>query len=175
MKQKDYQKGQLASFYTLKGWFCTVKPAYKIDKVQFDFVKKGTNAKSAFSIYVDMDRFDLLCDDILSGRFYRLLEEDKGNANPQAWNYVTGENGSKELHIGAGRNTAIVIRGRDKKIEGALGTVGVMGYDDLRILAKDFRRTSAAAFEERTRKCLEEANKYRRDPADVDEDEEVPY
>lgn len=174
MKKKDYEKGQIASFYTLNGWFCTIKPAYKIDKVQFDFVKKGTNAKSAFSIYVDMDRFDLLCDDILSGRFSAALEADKGGTNPQAWKYVTGEKASKELRIGAGRNTPVVIQGVDKKTQGAYASVGIMGYDDLRILAKDFRRTSAAAFNERAQRCLEEAGKYRR-YYEEDDGEEVPY
>ena len=165
MKITERDKGQIAAWDTLNGWFCTLTPAYNIDKIRVDFVKKGTNAKNSFSIYVDMDRFDILCDDILSMRFKEKLNQDNKHDYPEAWRYVTGEDGSKELRIGFGRKN-ICIQGSDKKKEGCFGVVGIPSYDDLRIMAKDFRRTSAQAYAEKTRKCLEAAEGHRNSGSD---------
>lgn len=152
--------GQFCSWYTLNGWFCTIKTAFDIDKVRFDFVKSGTGGQENFSIYVDTDRFDLLCDDILSFRFYKKLEEDKVNAYPKAWEYITGIKASLELHIGAGKNNPIVIQGRDKTKKNANGFVGIPSYDELRIMAKDFKRLSGTHFQNKCQKCLDEAAKF---------------
>lgn len=166
MKVKDMNVGQFAAWYTLTGWFCTVKTAFDIDKVRFDFVKSGTGGQENFSIYVGTDQFDLLCDDILSFRFAKKLEADKANDYPKAWEYITGAKAALELHIGAGKNTPIVIQGRDKTKKNANCFVGVPSYDELRIMAKDFRRLSGTHFQKKCQKCLEEAGKYHNPTAD---------
>ena len=102
--------GCIEQDYTLNGYFVRVYPAFQIDKVKFSFVKKNTNGKDAFDIYVDTWVFQNLCDDILSGAFLRKLVHDVGDY-PTAFQYVTGENASRHLSIGAGK-AGVVISGR---------------------------------------------------------------
>lgn len=129
----------IAAFYTMSGYFVKVYPALNIDKVKFSFVEKGKQG-SGFDIYVDVEKFLLLTIDILSGAFFRRLAEDKGDF-PQAWTYVTGENGAKNLAIGAGKK-GIVIQGRVKnedKSKAKSAFVPVGSYADLRTMAEMFQ------------------------------------
>ena len=98
---KAAKEGVLLEQYTLKGWFVKVKAtAFAIDKVIFSFVKKGTNG-SGFDVYMDIDKFDLWCDDILSGRVASVISAEKkaGVKEPQTFKYVTGTDGAKYIGI----------------------------------------------------------------------------
>ena len=102
--------GCIEQDYTLNGYFVRVYPAFSIDKVRFSFVKKNTNGKDAFDIYVDTWIFQILCDEIISGAFLRKLNNDTGDY-PTAFQYTTGKNACKHLAIGAGK-AGILISGR---------------------------------------------------------------
>lgn len=102
--------GCIEQDYTLNGYFVRVYPAFSIDKVRFSFVKRNTNGKESFDIYVDTWIFQNLCDEILSGVFLKRLAKDGGDY-PTAFQYTTGENASKHLAIGAGK-AGLLIQGR---------------------------------------------------------------
>lgn len=137
-----------AAFYTLKGYFVKVKPALTIDKVVFSFVKKGTSGKG-FDIYVDVDKFDLLCDSILSKELTKFLPGS--SLEKPAWDYTTGDKGNKTLKIFQG-NSGIIINGHISDTKQA-GNVPV-NYDDLRILAKWHRKISARYYDQLVETCI---------------------
>lgn len=142
------KSGCYTAFYTLNGYFVKVKPALAIDKVVFSFVKKGTSG-TGFDIYVDVDKFDLLCDFILNKE---LLSELKDSSlNKPAWDYTTGEKGNKSLKIFQGSN-GIVINGYVKD-KNQSGNVPVK-YDELRTMAKWHRRISNIYFEQMAQECI---------------------
>lgn len=145
MKKKEAQEGVIAAFYTLNGWFVKIKQAYAIEKVCFSFVKKGEKG-AGFDIYVNIDVFDNLCDEILSGEFAQKLAADHG-AYPAAFKYVCGQNGANELSIGRGKSQPIVIQGRNKSKK-YNAFVGILDYGELKTMAKWFRRTSETYFKE---------------------------
>lgn len=131
--------GSIGEFYTLKGYFLKVTPCFPIDKVKFAFVEKGTRG-SGFDVYVDTDKFDLLCEDILNYSLAKKIAADTGEY-PGAWKHVTGENASKELAIGKSSKGGIVVQGRDK--EGKKNAfVPIPEYDALRVMAHWFRRVA---------------------------------
>lgn len=146
------RSGCLAAFYTLNGYFLKVKPAFGIDKVMFSFVQKGSQGQG-FDVYMDIDRFDNLCDMILSRELDRKLD-GSSQQNP-AYSYVTGQNGAKQLSIFAGK-AGVVIHGwyAEKKLN---ANVPVQ-TDELRTMAKWFRRICGKYYEELTGYCLEAMN-----------------
>lgn len=111
------QEGLIGAIYTQNGWFVKIKPATTIYKVLFSFVKKGSSGKESFDIYMPVQKFQLLCEDIKSYRFYNLCKLDKqkqetsGKYFPGAFQFVTGENGQKLIKMGASKNGGIVIQG----------------------------------------------------------------
>ena len=164
---KAAKEGVLLEQYTLKGWFVKVKAtAFAIDKVIFSFVKKGTNG-SGFDVYMDIDKFDLWCDDILSGRVASVISAEKkaGVKEPQTFKYVTGTDGAK--YIGICPSTldkvfgTISGKGVDKNGKTVFGYVPV-SYDDLRVMAKRFQRIAniryAALYEAYKKAILDNAD-----------------
>lgn len=150
MEKSEANEGVIKAFYTLNGWFVKVKQFYMIDRVCFSFVKKGTKG-DGFDVYVGVDQFDNLCDDILSGAFAQALAQDNG-PYPSAWKHVSGQNGQREVAIGKGRKQPAVIQGRDK-VKNQNAFVGIMDYGELRTMAKWHRRVSRAYYEERAAAC----------------------
>ncbi len=146
------KSGCIAAFYTLNGYFLKVKPAFGIDKVMFSFVQKGSQGMG-FDVYMDVDIFDNFCDMILSRELDRRLE-NSSQQNP-AFSYVTGQNGAKQLSIFSGK-AGVVVHGwyAEKKLN---ANVPVQS-DQLRIMAKWFRRISGKYFEELTGYCLDAMN-----------------
>lgn len=142
------KNGCYAAFYTLNGYFLKIKPALAIDKVVFSFVKKGTSG-SGFDIYTDVDKFDLLCDDILNRELQSKIQTSSMQ-NP-AWDYTTGEKGNKTLKIFQGNN-GIVINGYVKETK-LTGNVPVK-LEELRIMAKWHRRVSSIYFEQMAQECI---------------------
>jgi len=149
---KAAKEGILLEQYTQNGWFVKVKAtALVIDKVLFSFVKKGQNG-AGFDVYMDIDKFDLWCDDILSGRVATIITAEKkaGITEPKDIKYITGENGAKYVGIcpstlGKAFGT-ISGKGLDKNGKVIFGYVPV-SYDDLRIMAKRFKRVSIIRYE----------------------------
>ena len=173
-EKKQSKREQMATGGTLQSAFTErnfVKfyPAYDIDKVKVAFVTKGSNGKG-FDVYVDLDKFDLLCDDILTKELARKLAAEQATAEnkyPCSWEHITGDSGQKKVRISKGRKGGIVV------IFGQNGkeTMTVpMSYDELRIMAKWFRRTSAGRFEELTRLTLEGMHRFHFETTDEDEE-----
>lgn len=136
--------GIILECYTQKS-FVKVYPAFGIDKVKLSFADIGSSGKGGFDIYVDVDRFDLLCDDILSFMLKKsILSEQKTSSNPYpySWKYVTGNSAEKEIRISQGMKSEVNIYARCGKTSKNIP----MSYDDLRIMAKYFRRISEEHF-----------------------------
>jgi len=115
-KRQDLDsKGIIASMYTQNAWFVNVTPAFKIDKVKFSFVMKGSKGKEAFDVYADPMIVKIWADDIRSGRFFTVLKQEKaeGLQYPTLYKFVTGENGAK--HVGfmnSSKSAGYVINGK---------------------------------------------------------------
>ena len=131
-------EGILGALYTLNGWFVKIKPATAIYKVKFSFVQKGTSGSNSFDIYMPVQKFHLLCEDIKSYRFLSKCKMDhekqasSGKYFPSAFTFNTGDNGIKTLNIGASKNGGILINGSpDKKTWANVPT----DYDSLREIA----------------------------------------
>lgn len=140
--------GCIAAFYTTKGYFLKVRPCFAIDKVAFSFTKKGTAGKDTDSVYMDIADFDQFCDDILSGSMAKKVAEDKANY-PSAFEYKTGKNGSKVLNFGSGSITPYVFQGRNTATT-FNAFVGVADWQDIKNMAKLWKRVSKTYYEEIT-------------------------
>lgn len=159
MKQEDREKeGLFIAIYTKDGYFLKVKPAYSIHKIKYSFVKLGTNGQG-FDIYMDIDVFDNLVDDILSFRLYRAIEEEraKDEQYPSAFTYTTGEKGTKCIAIGHGKHGVLVQGTEDKKNYARVPC----SYDDLRTMAKYYRRTCEQYFNGISEKIIKNAAQWR--------------
>lgn len=156
--------GCIGAFYTMKGFFLKVKPAYTIDKVVFSFVQKGKSGEG-FDIYVDIDKFDLLCDYILSRELTRLLKDS--NHEHSAWEYRTGIDGSKVINIFQG-NSGIVIHGFDgkKKVNANVP----VAYEELMITAKWHRRIFSVYSDKMIQFCLQAMENHSKYYKNQDED-----
>ena len=165
-------EGVLNSQFTQNGWFVKVKAAYAIDRVCFSFVMKGKKGEG-FDVYVDMDIFDLWADDILNGTFARVIAAEKkaGEDYPKYYKYITGDHGQKSVGFAAsssgsgfvvnGTTTKLVddAKSGKKKVEKVHGNVPV-DLNWLRILAKYFKRTSQAHFDELARLINDAASRF---------------
>lgn len=162
----ELKESCIGAFYTQKGYFCKIAPAFDIDKVKFAFVELG-KAGAGFDIYVDVMDFILLVEDILSFRLAKRIEVDEGQY-PSAWVYKTGENGEKSIAIGKGQK-GVVIQGRNSEKK-ANAFVPVGSYDELRKMATLFQFVSGMREATGYMKALVESFgtvKFERKPKDV--------
>lgn len=143
------KSGCIAAFYTLNGYFLKVKPAFGIDKVVFSFVQKGSQGQG-FDVYMDVDMFDIFCDMILNRELDRKMEGS--SQKDPAFFYVAGQNGAKQISIFKG-NAGVVFHGwfAEKKLNANVP----VAPDQLRIMAKWFRRISSNYYEELSGYCLD--------------------
>lgn len=153
-KAEEMKEGTFASFYGQK-FFCKVKQALGIGKVHFSFVEIGKKGEGV-DIYVNADDFDILCDDILNGRLQKKMAESQSKY-PDAWKYATGTEASKQLAIGKGDRMPVIIQGYDSKKNKRIN-VGVMKYDEMRIMAKWWKRLSTQYYEGLVELCLKASN-----------------
>lgn len=95
------KNGSFAEQFTQNGWFVKIKPALSIDRVCFSFVKKGSNGKESFDIYMAAERFILWCEDIKDRVMLKVITEEKkaGEKYPKTYKYITGSNGEKSVGI----------------------------------------------------------------------------
>ena len=157
MKNSEIKEGLIGAFYTQKGYFLKIKPAYGIGKVKWSFVKLNTNGQG-FDIYMDMDTMDNLADDVLSYRLAKKIEEERAAKAeyPQCFEFITGEKGTKIIKIGSG-NYDVRIQGTvNKKTYANLPC----SYGELKTAMKWFKRTSKKYFDDCTKTILEEAERY---------------
>lgn len=158
LRQKYAEEGCLNAAFTQNSWFVKIKPAYNIDKVAFHFVTKGSSGKKSFTVYVDIDIFDLWMDDIKSFRLAKVIAEEQKNGEkyPKAYKDVSGENGSCTVGICASSKfpNMYVLNGSGKHKENGMAVGDKLyasvpvSYDWLRITAKYFDRTCRKRFSE---------------------------
>ena len=154
------ESGALMAAYSQKS-FIKIYPAFDIEKVKISFADIGSNGKG-FDIYVDMDDFDILCEDILSMNLKRAILSEKQTAQnpyPYSWRYVTGNSAEKEIRISKGMKSEVNIYGK----HGSEKKNIPLSYNELRIMAKYFKRVSEKHFDmltELTLKGMEENAKY---------------
>ena len=166
------EQGEFAAFYTLKGWFVKVSPAYGIDKVRVAFVQKGTSGKVDFEVYVPIPEFSYLCTQVKSFRMERLIarEHEAGVSNPECFKYVTGENGQKYFAVGSGMKPgSVVLQGKS----GSQFANVACSYQDLWIMADWFFRTSEAWYKEMAKKIVTESERYHKEKAQEKAQEET--
>ncbi len=178
--RKRINEGLLGACYTQKGWFVKIKPCLSIDKIKFAFVKMNSKG-SGFDVYCDIPKFDLLCDDILAFRLERKIEQEKAlqvsdpknHQNPTSWVHKTGEKASKFVRIGAGKS-GVLIQGGKAGEDNQFANVPC-AYDDLRIIAKWFKRVSARWFDEATSVIIENSNTDRFHNVTAEDESAIGY
>lgn len=169
-KTNEMKEGVFAAFYGEK-FFVKVKQALGIGKVHFSFVEVGTKGEG-LDVYVDADDFDNLCDDILNGRLQKKISESQSRY-PDSWKYTTGQDASKTLAFGKGLKVPVVIQGYDAKKNKRIN-VGVMSFDELRTMAKWWRRISANYFDGLVEVCLKASYSRPTDSAADEKTQPVP-
>ena len=95
------RKGQFAKEYTTKN-FLSVRDALSIDRVVFEGVPIGQQGKNGATVWLPVDKMLALCLDIKSGVAKQKIDADNG-PYPTAYQYVTGDKGSRVLTIGGGK------------------------------------------------------------------------
>ena len=117
--------------------FVSVNPAPDIDKCRFSVVKIGTDGKDALDFYLDVQDMRQLCEEFLGDATVakRKLNADMSNQYPSAYRYVTGQNGSLELNIGAGdKGCRVQIRDKSQNNQ----KMSVVPFKNLREMAFGF-------------------------------------
>ena len=142
-------------------WGVIVRPAFRIDKVKFDFVEVGAEGKgNSFVVYMDTIRFGAQCldnwaYDVLHDRRMEhiLAAEAKAEEKyPKAYKYVTGENAEKSIGImNASSGKGYCLNASDVKNGKKVFANIPVSFHDLRILSENFLRAYSAR-----RKELEE-------------------
>lgn len=95
------RKGQFSKEYTTKN-FLSVREALSIDRVVFEGVPIGQQGKNGATVWLPADKMLALCLDIKSGVAKQKIDADNG-PYPSAYQYVTGDKGSRVLTIGGGK------------------------------------------------------------------------
>ena len=85
-----------------KYFFVSVQPVISMERVKWSIVRKGTNAKDQKSFYMTFEQMRQLCAEIDNLTAVKKINEDNG-PYPEAYKFVTGNNGCKRLQIGKGQ------------------------------------------------------------------------
>lgn len=109
-------EGCIMEVYT-RSDFVKVYPAFGIDKIQFSFVKIGSGGQEKLDVYVGLNEFNNLCENIEDKSFQIALRNDK-EQYPSAWKINTGTKGTKHVAVGTmisqkDNKPAIFINGSD--------------------------------------------------------------
>lgn len=94
-------EGQFSKEFTSKN-FISVREALSIDRIIFEGVPIGQKGQNSAAVYLPVDKMLALCLDIKSGVAKQKIDADTG-AYPTAYQYVTGDKGSRVLSIGGGK------------------------------------------------------------------------
>ena len=119
MAHKVFGDARIMEAYTLNSYFVTLSPWFEGDSMVASFVKKGTKGKDNVSVYISLKRFEKLIASIKDGSLLEAIKADTKDDNPKAWEYRTGNNGSKTVSIGLGQvnsrtgKRSITIHGYD--------------------------------------------------------------
>ena len=87
-------------------YFTSIALVPEICKAKIEMVEIGKKGQNANTVYLDLELLRQLFADIESGIFTARITADKANKYPSAYQFVTGEDGSKKVNIGASQKAA---------------------------------------------------------------------
>lgn len=117
--KEQYRNGAVCVSYG-STHFVSVNPVPTIDKCRFSIVKLGTSGKDHLDFYLDIQDMRQLCEEFIgdASAAIRKIQADMKNQFPSAYSYITGQNGSLILNIGAGeKGCRIQIRDKTKNVQ----------------------------------------------------------
>lgn len=179
-RQKMAEAGVIAQQYQYSdgSWFVRIYPCLQIGKYKFSFAKKGQKGKG-FDVYMDIEDLELWVDDILdvSKTLLKTITAEKATKEqyPKTYKYVTGENGSKTIGIGASSSEkGFAVLNASGMVESKKQFANVpVDYIWLRKFAKEFRRETCGYFREMTELTLKVSASLRNDADDDDMDSQT--
>lgn len=177
IRQKMAEAGVIAQQYQYSdgSWFVRIYPCLQIGKYKFSFAKKGQKGKG-FDVYMDIEDLELWVDDILdvSKTLLKTITAEKAAKEqyPKTYKYVTGENGSKSIEIGASSSEkGFAVLNASGMVESKKQFANVpVDYIWLRKFAKEFRRETSGYFRKMTELTLKVSASLRNDVDDDDMD-----
>lgn len=86
-------------------FFTSIVLVPDICKAKVEMVEIGKKGQNANTVYLDLELLRQLFADIDAGIFTARIKADKGNKYPSAYQFVTGEDGSKKVNIGASQKS----------------------------------------------------------------------
>lgn len=110
----------------------------KIHMVRISVVKIGTSGKDKMDFYLSIDKVRLFCGEIDDHQAAKKIASTDPNGYPNAYNYVSGTNGSKELHIGNGQK-GIRVQVRVNTGGKWVQKMSVISMDDLKNMSFYFK------------------------------------
>ena len=128
------EEGSICKSYGSKYIF-NCAPCPTLERVRFSLVELGTQGKKHLDFYLPFERISALpgmrefCDEIDSGTAEKRIAADMKNSYPQAYQFVSGKDGSKKLNIGAGQKgiRVQIQQNIDGKWESMMAVIGGMG------------------------------------------------
>lgn len=100
-------EGAIMKSYGSK-YFVSITLAPEICKAKVEMVEIGSNGKNSNTVYLDIEILRQLFTELDTNVFASRINADKSNKYPQAYQYVTGENGDKKVNIGASQKAGMV-------------------------------------------------------------------
>ncbi len=148
MAEKEYKTmlAQLSKYGIImqeynKSFFISIQPVISMERVKWQIVRKGTGAKDQKSFYMTFEQMRGLCEEIDNFTALNKINADNG-PYPEAYKYVTGNNGSKRLQIGKGQQgICINIQNMvpDNKDSCKPYSFGISGYSALQNMSFWFK------------------------------------
>lgn len=131
------RQGEILKTFTQKD-IISVKVAPWIHMIQWEIVKQGTGGKDGASVYLKVEQMRQLCAELESPAGQRKLAADADSPYPTAWQYATGENGSRRLSVGGGKK-GVRIQVRVQKDGSWDNRLVAVTYDEVREMCFLFR------------------------------------
>lgn len=120
-----------------KQYFVVASEALNIGRVKWNMVPIGKKGQGDIAFYLTTEQMLALCAEILDGTFAKKIEADKTNKYPQAYSYMTGEDGSLHLAIGAG-NAGCRIQMRNTKVQPQLNYTMAVSMAAINTMARKY-------------------------------------
>jgi hypothetical protein len=160
-----------------KQYFVVASEALNIGRIKWNMVPIGKKGQGDIAFYLTTEQMLALCTEILNGKFAKKIEADKSNKYPSAYAYMTGEDGSLHLAIGAG-NVGCRVQMRNTKVQPQLNYTMAVSMEAMNTMARKYMLCAGltpvatgsyyagvvAEFE----KGREERAKFRKQPSDAE-------
>jgi hypothetical protein len=120
-----------------KQYFVVASEALNIGRVKWNMVPIGKKGQGDIAFYLTTEQMLALCTEILNGEFARKVKEDQANKYPKAYAYMTGEDGSLHMAIGAG-NVGCRIQMRNTKVQPQLNYTMAVSMESMSTMARKY-------------------------------------